>query len=101
MCLGGTGICTGENDCLIYATIAIDGQRLQPGFTNLRQHAANTCCRTKPLMEKMATHRTSLMGVTSHMNPLNIMKRLPEAGSLLGTLHSYRRWRCTDDHDRA
>ncbi|OBR10322.1 hypothetical protein CH63R_06014 [Colletotrichum higginsianum IMI 349063] len=86
---------------IIYGTVAIDGQWLQRGFTNLRQHAANTLCRTKPLMERMAMHRTSLMGVTSHMNPPNDMKRLPEAGSLIGTLHNYRRRRCTDDRDRA
>ncbi|GKT60034.1 heterokaryon incompatibility protein [Colletotrichum tofieldiae] len=36
----------------------------------------------------------------SHMDALNDMKRLSEAGSFLETLHNYRRRRCKDDRDR-
>ncbi|KAL1857030.1 hypothetical protein Daus18300_010477 [Diaporthe australafricana] len=84
----------------VYGTTIIDGQRLQDGFTNLRRHAANSCCGVQLLMEESPLHQTALVDVLHHMDTLNDMRRTPEASSLLGPLHHYRRRRCSDPRDR-
>lgn len=89
-----------KNTTFVYGTATMDGQRLQDGFTNLRRHAANSCCGVQLLMEESPLHQTALVDVLHHMDTLNDMRRAPEASSLLGALHHCRRRRCSDPRDR-